>query len=72
MNRLFFSVKLYQSKISTLGMIHRSETPYGELKLRSRETESPGIGFPPGESYMPLVSALKHFPGCTPFSYGSM
>lgn len=72
MNRLFFSVKLYRSKISTLGMIHRSETPYGELKLRSRETESPGISFPPGESYMSLVSVLKHFPGRTPFSYGSV
>ena len=67
MNKLFFSMKLYRSKISTLGMIHRSETPHGELKLRSRETESPGICFPPGESYMSLVSMLKYFPGCTPF-----
>lgn len=67
MNKLFFSVKLYRSKISTLGMIHRSETPYGELKLSSRGTESPGICFPPGESYMSLVSTLRCFPGCTPF-----
>lgn len=64
----FFSVKLYRSKISTLGVIHRSDTPYGELKLRSPGTESPGICFPPGGSYMSLVSALKYFPGCTPFS----
>lgn len=47
-------MKLYRSKISTLGMIHRSETPYGELKLRSRETESPGSVFLLEKAICPL------------------
>lgn len=48
-------------------MIHRSETPYGELKLRSRETESPGSVFLLEKAICPLWACSNTSQDALPF-----